>query len=470
MNALMMNMMILWQLNGPSGQFSPSDLSFWYKAGFTMGGTVWGLFMMIMFFLLLSLPFRLIIYYSKNYKLTICSRKIAQWILMFATIWGALYLVNFFSTILNAESYASGEVDVYRQRFLPLCFMIMFILPLYYVLSVGLGKQDFYRSDHVPYLRYFILYLRSFKDDKRHDPSEKRMMRVLKKIYTPYAIGQPDEFMPPGGAKRIYAGNEWQEVVMKLQHDAPVILQRINISEGYLWEFEQCVEHGYLDKVIFWVTDFKQYDAFRKLALEDFQIEFPVLRQQGREEQVFYRCEDGTYRIHALESRESYRELKALYLKDHPEHEQQYRSYFWKRDNNLLKEAFDYRYDPQLMPGINRMSWVGLLFPKYYLICHHIRWRVPIYLLLAGIQAAEALYPLSFVSLTIVRIVTNVLLALLLCRNGRRLVWLSERWESKEHYEKVYRRNTWLAVIFGILFNLLWIIATLRGITFNPSS
>jgi len=470
MNALMMNIMMLWQQNGPLDQFSSPDLSLWYKAGFTMGGTAWGLVMMVLAFLLLSLPFRLIIYYSKNYKLAIFSRKVSQWILMFATIWGALYLVNFFSVILNAESYASGEIDVYRQRFLPICFMVMFILPLYYVLSVGLGKQDFYRSNHVQYLRYFILYLRSFKDDKRRDPSQIRLMKTLKKIYTPYAIGQPDEFMPPRGAKRIYAGDEWQEVVVKLQHDAPIILQRINISEGYLWEFEQCVEHGYLHKVIFWVTDFKQYEAFRKLALEDYGIEFPVLQQQGVEEQVFYLCGDGSYRIIPLKDKKSYDELIALHRQDHPELEQQHRSYFWKRDSNLLKEAFDYRYDPQLMPGINRMSWVGLLFPKYYLICHHIRWRVPIYLLLAGIQAAEALYPLSFVSLTIVRIVTNVLLALVLCRNGRRLVWLSERWESKEYYEKVYRRNTWLAVIFGIIFNALWIIATLHGITFNPSS
>ena len=51
MNALMMNIMMLWQQNGPLDQFSSPDLSLWYKAGFTMGGTAWGLVMMVLAFL-----------------------------------------------------------------------------------------------------------------------------------------------------------------------------------------------------------------------------------------------------------------------------------------------------------------------------------------------------------------------------------------------------------------------------------
>ena len=474
MRVLMITLMFLWQTIPTLAQqetFTPPfDGSGWYTAGYTIGGTVWGLIMMIIFFLLFTLPFRLIIYYTSNYKLAINCRKISQWILMIATIWAAFYLVNLFSFLLNSESYFSGELDLYRQRFLPVCFTLMFLLPLYYLLSGALGKFDFYRSNHVPYLKYYILYLRSFKDDRRRNKSQMRLMSALKKIYTPYAIGQPNEFMPPRGAKRIYAGNDWQEVVMKLQQQAPLILQRINISEGYLWEFEQCVEHGYLNKVIFWVTDFKQYESFRKLAKEDYLLDFPELHQKGDEEQVFYLREDGTYRIIALTNLQSYDELIALHRQDHPEHLRQNLSYFWKRDSHLLKEAFAWHYDSQVMPGIDRLSWVGLLFPKYYLICHRIRWRVPLYLLFACIQAAEALYPMSFASLTVLRIITNVMLAYVFCRNGRRLVWLSERWESKEYYEKVYRRNTWLAVIFGILFNALWIIGTLRGITFPTSS
>jgi hypothetical protein len=116
------------------------------------------------------------------------------------------------------------------------------------------------------------------------------------------------------------------------------------------------------------------------------------------------------------------------------------------------------------MPGINRMSWVGLLFPKYYLICHRIRYRIPLYLLFAGIQAVESLYPTTLYQLALLRFATNVLLAYVFCRNGRRLVWLSERWESKEYYEKIYRRNTFWAVFFGILFNLLWIWGARNGI------
>lgn len=467
MRALMITLMMLWQML-PNGHQEPTysspDPSIWMKAGYTMGGTVWGLIVMVLIYLLLSLPFRLIIYFSNNYKLAIRSRKIAQWILMLATIWGAFYLVNFFSYMINSESFLSGELDLYRQRFLPLSFMLMFILPLYYLLSMGLGKQDFFRSNHIPYLHYFILYLRSFKEDSRHRSSERKLMHTLLKIYQPYAIGQPNEFMPPRGAKRIYAGEDWQEAVLKMQREAPLILQRINISEGYLWEFEQCVEHGYLSKVIFWVTDFKQYQSFRKYVKEEYDIDFPELHQQESEEQVFYLREDGSFRIHLLNNKQAYDQLIDLHREDHPHHLSENLSYFWKRDSNLIREALDPRYDPQLMPGINRMSWVGLLFPKYYLICHRIRWRIPLYLLFAGIQGLEIVFPTSLYQLVLLRFATNILLAYVFCRNGRRLVWLSERWESKEYFEKIYRRNTWLAVIFGILFNVLWLWGGASGI------
>ena len=431
---------------------------------FTLMGAFWGLLWMIIWYLVLSLPLRLIIYYTSHYKLAIRCRKLSHWLLIAATLICAFFMVNVFSFLMNYKSFFSGEFDSYRQMFLPLSFMMMFIIPLYYILGSLLGKLDFYSTDQVPYLRYFILYLRSFKEDSRRKSSERRLMRALSKIYQPYAIGQPNEFMPPRGAKRIYAGDDWQEAVLRMQHEAPIILQRINISEGYLWEFEQCVEHGYLGKVIFWVTDFKQYESFRQYAKEEYLLDFPELHQQKAEEQVFYLREDGTFRIHLLDAPEAYRRLIDLHREDHPHHLEENLPYFWKRDSHLLKEAFDPRYDAKLMPGINRMSWVGLLFPKYYLICHRIRYRIPLYLLFAGIQAVESLYPTTLYQLAGIRMLTNVLLAYVFCRNGRRLVWLSERWESKEYYEKIYRRNTFWAVFFGILFNLLWIWGARNGI------
>ncbi len=431
---------------------------------FTLMGALWGLVWMLVWYLVLSLPFRLIIYYTSNYKLAIRCRKVSHWILMLCTLFCAFQLVNIFSFMVNYKSFFSGEFDSYRQMFLPMSFMLMFIIPLYYILSSLLGKLDFFSTEQVPYLRYFILYLRSFKEDNRRNQCERRLMAALRKIYQPYAIGQPNEFMPPRGAKRIYAGDDWQEAVLKMQREAPIILQRVNISEGYLWEFDQCVEHGYLEKVIFWVTDFKQYQTFRKYAKDEYDLDFPELHQLQDEEQVFYLREDGTFRIHLLDSKKAYDELIALHREDHPHHLEENLSYFWKRDSNLLKEAIDPRYDPQLMPGINRMSWVGLLFPKYYLICHRIRYRLPLYLLFVSIHVVESIFPESLAWLTMLRFLTNLALAYVFCRNGRRLVWLSERWESKAYYEKVYRQNTIWAVLFGILFNILWIWGASSGV------
>ena len=110
------------------------------------------------------------------------------------------------------------------------------------------------------------------------------------------------------------------------------------------------------------------------------------------------------------------------------------------------------------------MSWVGLLFPKYFLICHRVRYRLPLYLLFVSIHVVVSIFPESLAWLTMLRFLTNLALAYVFCRNGRRLVWLSERWESKEYYEKVYRQNTIWAVLFGILFNILWIWGASSGV------
>lgn len=423
-----------------------------------------GILATVFLYYLLSLPCRLAIYYSNNYQIAIRCRKIAHWLLMIAVLWETYLMVQLFTFLLNVNSISTGESDFYRAYFLPVSFALQFIIPLYYIFSSFMGKLDFYSVKQLPFLKYFILYLRSFKEDNRHNPSEEKLMNALRKIYQPYAIGQPNEFMPPRGAKRIYVGDDWQEHVLKMQHDAPIILQRVNVSANYLWEFAQCVNHGYLNKVIFWVTDFSQYDSFRTLIKEKFQLDFPQLQQNGKREQVFYLREDGTFRIHEIWNRKSYNDLIALHRQDHPHYLQQNLDYFWKRDSHLLKEAFDPRYDKKLMAGINRMSWVGLLFPKYYLICHRIRYRVPLYLLFAGIQLTEHLFPTTLYQLALLRFVTNMILAYVFCRNGRRLVWLSERWESKEYYEKIYRRNTFWAVFFGILFNALWFWGARNGI------
>jgi len=435
-------------------------------------GMVWTMLAAVLWFLLLTLPLRLIIYFSKNYKIAIYARKAADWVMFFAILWLAYNLITVFSFLISSDSFVhtmqTGEVDPYRQMFLPMNFTLLLIMPLYIVLRQAAGRQEFFSDNHVSLLQYFILYLRSFKDDNKHARSERRLMRMLGGIFPPYAIGQPDEFMPPRGAKRIYVGDNWKEVVLELQQKAPLILQRINLSENYLWEFEQCVEHGHLQKVIFWVANYKEYNGFREYVKGEYELDLPELEAAKAPEQLFYMLADGSYHIVPLTNETSYQAFIAQHRADHPQLLEENYAYFFGHDHNLLREAFRWKYDERIMPGIDRWSWVGILFPRFYLICHPIRWRMPVFLFLALLFVIDGLFLPHLRDIVvsnywwwvfILRWGLNILLVYAMGRNGRRLIWLSHLWESKEYYEKIYRRNIWITVILGVLFNAIWMIA-----------
>lgn len=440
----------------------------WYDLGHMTGmalpigvGTILGSALAVMIsFLILSFPLRLLILYSKNYKIAMRCRMAADWMLVAIII---VVIVNGLSASSWFSETLSSSKDLFWFSVQRTNAALMTVVPFYYIMLRITNRVEFYSDKHVKYLQYFILYLRRFKDDKRYRESEKKLMHALKRLYFPFAIGKPDEFMPQRGAKRIYVGKNWQDIVIDLQQKTPIILQRVNMSESYLWEFEQSVKGGHLKKVLFWVADYAEYEEFRRFADEKYNLQLPKLNEMGCE-QLFYLMPDGKFRVYALDSSDAYKQFADVYVKEHPDHVSENKSYLYgRRDIDLLRLAFTPVYDKLIMPGVNRWSWVAFLFPEFFLICHTIKYRFLIYFTFIALPLISMA---GFLTSSQVGIITFIFM-LVMAKNGRTLAWQSYKWESLEYFNKWYQSKMVLVIFLGVSRWLMWFIVGF-WLLFNP--
>ena len=415
----------------------------------------------VLSFFILSFPLRLLIVYSKNYKIAMRCRVAADWLLVAIII---VVLVQALGASITTAALVTSDKDIFWATVNQSMAALMTIVPFYYILLRMVNRIEFYSKKHVDYLDYFILYLRSFKDDKKgkEGKKERQLMHALKRLYFPFAIGKPDEFMPPRGAKRIYIGENWQDVVIGLQKKAPLILQRVNTSESFLWEFNQCVQGGHLKKVIFWVTDYDDYENFRGYVAMKYHLLFPDLSKHKVSDVLFYYLPNGEFRIYQLNDEAAYKQFAEIYLKEHPEHVSQYQSYLYgRREIDLWRIAFSPVYDKRVMPGINRWSWVGFMMPDFFIICHSIKYRILIYLLFTSLPVLlMTMAPVLFFFLVWAGILT-------MAKNGRTLSWLCYKWESVEYFNKRYKQGNTIALILGVSRIVAWLIIGF-WLVFNP--
>ena len=377
---------------------------------------------------------------AKSYKSAMRLRSLGDMIL-FVMICLMIY------DILLSDVFDSSQADPWdytEDVLLSFSIATLLLVPLYQLVHKYIGRQTFYSEDHERYLKYFILFLRSFKDDDKWERSEKKLMKALKILFHPYAIGRPNELIPPHGAKRIYVGNAWRGLVISLQRRAPVILQRINMTDNFLWEFDQCVQHGYLDKVIFWVTDFDEYDEFQAMVAERYGIWFPRLFEEKHTELLFYRRGEEGFRIYPLRVKADYKRLTKEYLKDHPELMEKHQSYFYGRNLSLWDILKTTKSDPQLPEGISRWDWMAFFFPQFYVMCHSTKQKWWFYLI-------SVILLLMFIDLNPFGLL-YLCPMILLGRNGRELSWLSHHWESSDWFEVCYRQSNKIVLILGIMF------------------
>lgn len=116
----------------------------------------------------------------------------------------------------------------------------------------------------------FVLYLRSFIDDKITKKrisfvndvrsEEEVLVEVLSDIAPVYAIGDPKDKKMPLGASRIYVDDEhWKSTVIDMMNRAVVVVLRLGKTDSFWWEVETAVTNIPLDKVMFVVPESKTF-------------------------------------------------------------------------------------------------------------------------------------------------------------------------------------------------------------------
>lgn len=403
-------------------------------------------------FLFLTLPLRLLIYYAKSYRLVILSRQIAD---------GVLLALTFIATIGAASSVfyqpLAANDDIFAKYIAPASASFILSVPYFYILSYLVGRRPFYTKKHLANLDYFTVYLRSFNDERKGKKLKRRMTKALGEWFPVYAIGKPDEFMPPAGAKRIYVDEDWQEIVQDMIQRAQIILQRINTSDNFLWEFEQCHKMQLLNKSVFWVDNIEEYRDFIEIIKQRFNLDFPSLEDR-KCHVVFYELPDQTYRIIYLTVKNDYERFKILFRHDHVILFAENKAYLYGRKEKL-KQLIKFNIDSIIPHEAQGWSWVAFWCPEYYLIFQHIKHRL--WLFFAFTTLEGIITGVNFAPENIIRLlVFRLLFAMIpMGRNGRKMVWLSHHWESIRYYQQEERMFSIAAVIMSITYIVFWIAA-----------
>lgn len=125
-------------------------------------------------------------------------------------------------------------------------------------------KKDTFDKDSIK--GPFVLYLRSFIDDKITGrrisiindvrSEEEVLVEVMSDIAPVYAIGDPKDKKMPLGASRIYVDDEhWKSTVIEMMDKAVAVVLRLGKTDSFWWEVETAVENIPLGKVMFIIPE-----------------------------------------------------------------------------------------------------------------------------------------------------------------------------------------------------------------------
>ena len=410
--------------------------------------TIW----VLIVFLILTLPLRLLIYYAKSYRLVILSRQIADWVLFALTI---------FATLAAASSVfyqpLAEDDNIFAKYIAPASAAFILSVPYFYILSYLVGRRTFYTKKHLPNLEYFTVYLRSFNDERKEKKLKQRMTKALSDWFPVYAIGKPDEFMPPVGAKRIYVDDDWQEIVQDMIKRSRIILQRINTSDNYLWEFEQCYKRLLFDKSVFWVDKMDEYKSFCQIIKHRFGLEFPQLENR-KCHVVFYQLPDLTFRIIYLTDKNDYKRFKLLFRHDHATLFAENKAYLYGRKEKL-NQLIKFGTDSIIPREAQGWSWIAFWCPEYYLIFQQIKHRLLLFFVFTSLEGVIAGVNFSAKSIIRMLLFRLVFAMIPMGANGKKMVWLSRHWESISYFQKEESLYSRAAVAMSNAYVVFWVVA-----------
>ena len=122
---------------------------------------------------------------------------------------------------------------------------------------------------------------------------------------------------------------------------------------------------------------------------------------------------------------------------------------------------------PYVKDGMQKWDWTAFYIPEFYILMHRIPNRVLIYLLLIFWDVVfynlfSATFNINYNELSFSRmlafviwLIIRVLFVITTAKCGRRYVWLSEKWESVDYFEKIYKKNNIKAWVYAIVSLLI---------------
>jgi hypothetical protein len=174
-----------------------------------------------------------------------------------------------------------------------------------------------------------ILYLRPFKTDIKMAKyiftqfywggvrtMEEQLAEVLQPFGRLLAIGQPGETLPKPGAAKIYAADDWKNVVIEKMKASRLVVILAGTGEGLLWELKEAFEVVDPTKILILVPEMrkKSYEAFRLQAEKTFNIHFP---EAGKKTRAGLNAANGFIRF-AADWKSSFLRAKAPLLRSEP--------------------------------------------------------------------------------------------------------------------------------------------------------
>lgn len=168
--------------------------------------------MIIFYLLLFVLPVWLVFRVTNNYSVLIGCRNFLKYVFLI------LCVISLASMILDKMTIDTTNLtaaEIARKHGEVLGFLAL--TPLIWNIWMSLWGLKFYSASHIKNLDYFVLFLRSFKDDKKKSNLEYRLMRALYSFFCPFAVGRPKDIQTSSlSAIRLYVGDDWKENVAEM--------------------------------------------------------------------------------------------------------------------------------------------------------------------------------------------------------------------------------------------------------------
>lgn len=378
--------------------------------------------MILLFYIFLYIPVWLIFRFTTNYSVLIGCRNFLKYSFFILCIFCLL------SMILDKAFFAISGLsveEIVRKEGEAVGFYLL--APLLWNIWMALWGLKYYDSTHIENLDYFVLYLRSFKDDNKKTRKEHMLMRALYSFFCPFAIGRPGEINSSDlSAIKLYVDDEWKENVLDMMERAPIILLRVSDTDNFFWEFEQCVVNKHIDKSLFWVSDMNSYSKFCTKAMSHYDIDFPSI-DCITDNCIIFKEADG-FSVMSLKTKKSYKRFVQEYNTARMIVSNYY-NYFCGRNKSLIKQFFTWQIDPSMIDEVRKWCWTAFLFPEFYIIFQRFPNRGWMYILsivlfmmrfVGGILLSIWLIPMYPLSLLFFTLLLKLPLMIYIGRNGKK--------------------------------------------------